>query len=331
MTTSIQSVAPAPAARRGNRQRVEYVLPGALAPHADESLPGLVMRNAERLRFHDPRHILKRLDLPAHILVTLCQTDPASAEGRSMQTALDVGEAAFRGLSLWTDDVTTVSIMGRPVWRELVRPEVRAVCPLCLADSTHHRAVWLLDAMPVCARHGVFLVDYCPAPGCGRRLEWMGNGIHRCGSPRCSFDLRKAATTQADPQHMGGIKALDRLLHCDDPSSLGSVRMPFGPALKLAMILGQMSSGVEGRGRPPGFIRRELLRMPEIIDEGWQALDDWPHGFHRLLDGLEDPFVRALRQGWPAQGVRQPEQARLRLGQGALGRAHWRGLHRLCR
>ena len=55
----------------------------------------------------------------------------------------------------------------------------------------------------------------------------------------------------------------------------------------MAFVIGQISFGF-GRGtRPPGFIRRELRRMPLIMDAGWRALDDWPHGFHRLLDHLQ--------------------------------------------
>ena len=265
-------------------RRRDYVLPKVPTPHADESLPGLLMRTAEPFRFHDPRRLFKRLDLPKHILATLCQADPAGEQGRLLRAALRLDETAFRRLTLWTDDVTTVSILGEPVWRELVRPEVRAVCPLCLEESQHHRAVWLVDLLPVCARHGARLIERCPAPGCGRRLDWSGAAVHRCGALACRFDLRKAEAVRVEPERLGAVVALDALLHGRELDAKGHLELPFGTALKLSFILGKMSLGIERRGRAPGLIRREIDRIPEILREGWRALDDWPRGFHALLE-----------------------------------------------
>ena len=52
----------------------------------------------------------------------------------------------------------------------------------------------------------------------------------------------------------------------------------------MAFELGKISAGLERTARAPGFIRRELHRIPAIMDAGWTALDDWPNGFHALLE-----------------------------------------------
>ncbi len=62
--------------------------------------------------------------------------------------------------------------------------------------------------------------------------------------------------------------------------------MGFGEALKVSFLLGQVAFGFERASRPPGFIRRQGARLPDVVARGWDALDNWPHGFHRLLDGL---------------------------------------------
>lgn len=262
----------------------DYVLPRAPSPHADESFPGFVMRTANAFRFHDPCRLFRRLKPPPLTFWTLCQQDPASDLGIGMGKLLGLDGQTYRRLSMWTPDDTTLSVLGMPVWLDLIRHTARVVCPLCLQESDHHRASWLVDALPVCARHGVWLHDRCSGASCRRPLAWKGSFAHRCGSRRCRQDLRKASVEHASAEALDGIRSLHRLLQGEGDAPLG---MPVGAAIRMTLALGQVSFGFTRGMRPPGFIRREMRRMPEVMDAGWRALDDWPHGFHGLLDRLQ--------------------------------------------
>jgi hypothetical protein len=261
-----------------------YTLPVALAPHSDESGPSLVMRDAAVYQFHDPLRIFRRIRPPKLVLWTLFRTDPGTELGQGLATTLGLSAETFRRLSMWTGSDTTLSVLGHPIWRELVRPSTRAVCPLCLREAAYHRAVWFVYALPVCAVHGAWLIDHCPNPKCRRTLSWTGFAVHRCGARECRHDLLDASVHYSEPELLGGITAIHRLLHGENlDTPLG---MPVGEAVTVAFILGQIAFGFERETRPPGFIRRHLRQIPEFMNVGWRALDDWPNGFHALLDRL---------------------------------------------
>jgi hypothetical protein len=269
-----------------------YRIPNAAVPVPGESLPGLIMRNAAAYRFHDPARVLRRLRPPKVILVTLCQTDPGGPFGAAMREALGLDEAQWARLAMGTADDTTVRLNGHVVPRDLTDLNSRAVCPACVAQGGHHRAVWLLAAMPVCAVHGARLVSACP--DCRRPLRWRGPGVHACGNRRCRADLRQAPIDRVPDEELGGLRALDRLFHCDDPSAEAPLGLNFGEVLRLAAVLGHVALGWDRVDRLGSFLRDELDQAHRILDAGWRALEDWPNGFHRLLDGLK---ARAEERG----------------------------------
>jgi hypothetical protein len=265
-----------------------YVLPAPLPPEPGESLCGLVLRNAAEYRFQDARRLLARIRPPPHVtLPTLCDCDPASEFGTGLRCLLGLPPDTFRRMSPWTGDATSQAILGHSVWQELARPALRAVCPLCLRNSAHHRAVWFIDAVPLCAIHGVWLRTACHA--CGAPLTWTARGVHLCSRhPRCAADLRDAPAASAPAAHVGAAAALHAALHGGGAVLSALPGMGPGDALKLAFLLGQAALGFERDARPPGFINRHRERLPELMAAGWAALDRWPDGFRRMLDGLRE-------------------------------------------
>ena len=265
-----------------------YRLPSPLPPQEDESLIGLIARNADKYHFRNPRLLLARADPPPLVPWTLCDTDPSGEFGIRLRNLLCIDdEAEFRRMSPWTGDPTTMAIMGHPVWRELVQPAARAVCPLCLHGSAYHRSLWSVNAMPVCAVHGVWLETKCHS--CEEPLSWFNSSIHRCSrSPRCNADLRDAPHEAAPLESMPAVMGLHRLAYAEPGAKAGPLGLEFGEALKLSFLLGQIAFGFERASRPPGFMERQGKRVPEIVARGWEALDEWPHGFHRLLDALRE-------------------------------------------
>lgn len=256
-----------------------YRLPRALDPLPDESLPGLAMRDAQAYRFTRPERIFRRLRFGKLPLAMICQQAPAERKGQEMAYLLGLGDQQFRRLSLWHESRTLVNVLGHDVHHEMVRHRRRAVCPACLADSQHHRAIWLMDILPVCAAHGAWIMHACP--GCKRPLSWQGAGVHRC---RCGFDLRRAEPEIAASGAGPGILGLDAVFHGQAEAPLG---LAFGNLLQVVVRLGLYALGQEGlinhSQRLAGFIRAHRTSLPDIMTAGWEALADWPGSFHACL------------------------------------------------
>ena len=267
-----------------------YTLPNPLDPLEGESLTGLILRNSARFPFADPRRLLTRIVRPeGFTLWSLCDVDPASRMGIDLRTLLGLDEAAFRRMSAWTGDVTTQSVLGRHVWRDLARPNERAACPQCMKEAPYHRAVWNLDAMPVCAVHGTWIRQTCHVPGCGAPLTWSALRVDCCSRfPNCTGVIGDAPAEPAIGKPLGGIRALHALFTGASDAPAVPPGMEPQDVLKLSFVLGQIAFGHEREARPRGFIDRHREMLPEILDAGWSALDDWPHGFHRLLDRLRE-------------------------------------------
>lgn len=119
---------------------MSYRLRTPLSPEPDESLAGLIARNAAKFRFRQPKTLLHRIDAPSQVIWTLCDTDPEQEFGRRLRGLLGIDDAAvFRKVSPWTGDPTSLAIMGHPVWRELLSLEPRTACPLCLHSARSAR------------------------------------------------------------------------------------------------------------------------------------------------------------------------------------------------
>lgn len=265
---------------------MSYRLRTPLSPEPGESLAGLIARNAAKFRFRQPKTLLHRINPPSQVIWSLCDTDPEQEFGRRLRGLLGIDAAAeFRKLSPWTGDPTSLAIMGRPVWRELLSLEPRTACPLCLQENLYHRSIWFVRAMPICAVHGVWLHNKCHV--CQRPFSWHNSAHHLCSrAPACGADVRQAPTDVAPRSALRTMQALHALAHDADPGT-GPLGLAFGDALKVSFLLGQMAS-FERTSRPPGFMHRHGAEVPDVVARGWDALNDWPHGFHRLLDGLRE-------------------------------------------
>ena len=263
-----------------------YTLPRRVTPEEGESLTGLVVRNAAIYDLADPRRLLSRIVMHEGItLWTLCDTDPQGELGIALRALLGLDEATFRRMSPWTGDVTTQSVLGHDVWRDLAKPHGRAACPQCMGEKPYHRAIWNLDAMPVCAVHGTWLRRTCHV--CEAPLSWSTHRVECCSNfPACPGEIKDAPLDVAAGRPLGGIRAMHALL----TGATDAPAMPPGmepqDVFRLSFVLGQIAFGYERDARPRGFIDRHREQMPDILDAGWSALSDWPHGFNRFLDGL---------------------------------------------
>lgn len=273
-----------------------YVLPGALVPHDEESLAGLVMRNASRFGFRDPTRLFARLPVsPRGQLNSWLRNVARSGQDGGIARLLGLEDDVFRRASPWHPDNSMVNLLLHPVRRSFMAMEERRACPACLRASAHHVAAWQVAILPVCGRHGTSLVRRCPR--CDGGLWFSGMGVAYCSVPTCGYDIRDVAGEQAN-WDVRAVRGLVGMLDMTtDPRRLPS-GLPFDEALQLTLLLGGAALGPRRPSvKPTNAMRRGEDGVREIVASGWSALDGWPDGFQALLLTLQERAVACGANG----------------------------------
>ncbi|MDJ0390084.1 TniQ family protein [Roseomonas sp. E05] len=269
-----------------------YTLPSACIPLDDESLPSLVARNADRYGFKDPMLIVERLGLHKQSLPALASERPPGDKAAALATLLGVDEGTLEGMSNWGRSPNMATVGAHEIRPRHLHAGLRRSCPLCLQDSLHHRSFWNISAVQHCTVHGLALPVRCP--GCGHPPSWRGKRLDRCGNPGCDHDLTawSGPPSEPAPEYALGLHALYR----DGPSAtLPGCGLPLARAAEAALAIGCFALNQGKMGRPDSFLREHGELAHDAMIKGWEALTDWPHGLHRVLDGLRS---RAGERGW---------------------------------
>ena len=174
-------------------------LPGCYAnlrPEPDESLPGFLLRLAERNRYVGISGLLRAVlpELPEKSLrrqlTALRQSATHLARLGRVACGDDTALLAFQRRSigseaLWMHDCR-VPLDG-------LNLATVAVCPCCLAEHGHCREAWELSPVVVCPVHECALISSCGQ--CHQPLRWERSSISRCG--HCSASLGAGAQPAA--------------------------------------------------------------------------------------------------------------------------------------
>ena len=260
--------------------------------HPDESLIGFVFRLAKRRKISSGRRLafmcgfdrLTNRPRPEWLgaLADRAQIDVASLEAISFGPP-DDRRGVFRGVSLPSNVFD-----GRGA-------AARRVCPRCLSESPHHRAIWDLFFIAVCPVHRVELVDQCRS--CGNWLGWFGRDLTRCGRRReiCKGgDLTAMPATPVSEEDVRGTRTVHGLLgderfraEADHARGLAPFRdLRDGDIAEFLYRLGLEVQG--GRSKifsteQPGDLAYEAHRALTL---GLLAAERWPGGFYEVLDSM---------------------------------------------
>lgn len=259
--------------------RGSYVLPRAVRPLTDETLPSLVTRNARDYGFADPMLVLKPLGLGLEKLNVLAHARPPDG----LDTLLGLEADVIQRLSSWHETAGMARVGGREIRRGFLDIGLKRSCPACLEESLHHRAIWDVAAITSCPRHGGLLVVACP--GCGRPPRWRGSRLEWCGNADCTFDLRRDLLTDRDeaPAHVEGLHALyDEGLD----AMLPGFNLDFGMAVEVTFIMGSHVRRTGLMGKVSAFLRKDPAATSDLMESGWNVLTNWPRSFDGMLDGL---------------------------------------------
>lgn len=260
-----------------------FALPSPLQPRRGETLASLIMRNAERYRFDNPMRLLTRAGVRVDSLHALMQQRPPPSTEESLAILLGIEPARLREMAAWEVTPGLSCVGGVEILPRFLDFENRRACPACLRDDGYHHGWWDVRALTICPHHGRELLNHCP--GCGNQLRWFGQSLMWCGNRHCRFDLR-GTPTGVPPLEVSHTAGLLQLLNADDTRVLPGCNLAFGHAVEVAYFLGRALDGRGLLGRTDHYLRSQTSDVARIMETGWNALVEWPTGFHRALDQL---------------------------------------------
>ncbi len=189
----------------------------------------------------------------------------------------------------WTHALTQREARQRS-WRGLHRHGHDAVCPSCLLESVHLKAQWEHAYAVACHKHGMLLVDQCPA--CGDFLSHDRDRIELC---RCGHDLRSVVIEPATSAQVWLAKLLDEGHTIGLLPTLADVANT--DVSQLARLLCQRVDPSEPGPRRNSASPRTVREAIEFLKPLDSLLGHWPQAFeshvaHRL--GTARPDARTL-------------------------------------
>ena len=160
------------------------------------------------------------------------------------------------------------------------------VCPICFAEEPIIRREWLNIMSPVCARHGVRLIDHCSA--CAAPMTWRRIGLSHCD---CGAELATHVAVKA-PEF---TTALSCAIHGHAiPDGLAAL-LPGAFVHQGTDQSDSMAWFFACHAADPGGSRVMKRPRPANTDEAVAFLEanlapvfaDWPRGLHRLLTSID--------------------------------------------
>jgi hypothetical protein len=254
----------------------------------DESLVSFVFRLAKRLGSLAPSTIRTRFGRS-----TMWPTRPTADALARLAEFADVDTAALSALTFGPPDADKGSYRGRSLPSRMFRLSGsyanRFVCPECLTESPHHRAIWDFAAISACPVHRVELTAACDA--CGDSLGWHGNNLAKC---RCGRQLSEIRAQRVTDDALAGTEAfyglLDDVRFSEEAARVR--RMPPFSDLGDAEILDFLYRfGAETLGRRKKIFSHEGTHDIAVeghlaLTGGLAALDPWPDAFDVALAGF---------------------------------------------
>ena len=267
--------------------------PGSLGQHSvsarprpDESLVGYIFRLAHRRRMPSAWTLARSVGFdrftnrPARGWLEALATSAEVAVNELEAIAYGPpGDAVgwFRGVELPTN------LFDRRGGAD------RRLCPLCLGEHRHHRAVWDLMCIAACPVHAVRLVDACRT--CGQALQWTGTDLTRCN---CTADLTRIAVEHLPETVLRGTRVVHGLLgdgrFAPDAAYARSLA-PFQDLEPGSTVEFLFRAGLElVAGRRKVFSSEqpgELAWEAHVaLNRGLEVAEGWPGAFLELLELL---------------------------------------------
>lgn len=254
-------------------------------PVADESLEGFLWRLATLHHYDSSRWFCDAADIASRGKRTWKRDEVERIAALLDADAADLIQRAH------LVEGAAVTFPGHAMAAVHVETSSTKVCPECLAETERHSAVFNLAAIQICPRHRRPLVHTC---GCGKELRWGPREILHC--TRCQMPVRHEARASLPPWAMNGTIAIARaagfsasIEGADDVAIPdGLTHLDVSALITLVTGLGTFASGSPGKRDWQVALVSNRTTAHQIIETGWQLVEQWPARFHGFLDLLID-------------------------------------------
>ena len=157
-------------------------------------------------------------------------------------------------------------------------------CPDCLREQAVWRDEWTLAFLPVCLRHGVWLVDTCHA--CGKHLGWNKTRLVAC---QCGADLRQCHGAPLRDTELAALRALAGIHPIRDVAPIdapNSAPLSSEQIAALVLALGASVSRPDAKRPKRALSRSDLAQCRQVLLAGMKILLNWPRNFEERLRRL---------------------------------------------
>ncbi|AKU23496.1 TniQ family protein [Massilia sp. NR 4-1] len=206
-------------------------------------------------------------------------TNTAGVE-RNRRALVTHSEDVARNLGLepvWTETAKQKEDQCH-TWGQLHRAHSDAVCPVCMAESTHLRHQWEHTYVTACPQHHIQLIDQCNACGNHLSLERLYIGLCSCGQDLSSLPHVPATPAQ---QWLSALIANDQRSVNIKPALHGVNISVLTKVIRTLCLYADPNQ--------PGLPRRAAL--PKSVADAVEflapldaLLADWPMGFRSHVE-----------------------------------------------
>lgn len=256
--------------------------PLRIAPAEGESLPGFVLRLAQRNRLPNGKWLRDDIGL------RYGQNEWSDENFRRLATLSGQPEEALRRLHHPLRADGTVQFKTGFVDKFMLERWVMRYCPVCLDEQGHHQSIWFLRFVTVCPWHGARLIEQCPS--CSRRLPWRRPKLLECAcaAPLPVGPIPAQEIVPAD--ELLGVRLLYEkcgVVH-GAPSLLD--RLPdmirglgLEDFITLLWFIGNTRNDFKAHKSRTGFLRTPDADAHLALRHAFDLATDWPRRFHQWL------------------------------------------------
>ncbi len=160
------------------------------------------------------------------------------------------------------------------------------ICPLCVADTGRHEALWHLLVVNWCPLHRIPLLTHCEQ--CKRPLRW---GRPRVGQCHCLADLTVQGSRKECSVNLAKLLSAmrfslyqDALIQRPPPEFQHLLHLDLYAISRLMLVLSELMHEHQASTREDEVKEKIEPDLKQYIERVADALVNWPHNFHLFLE-----------------------------------------------
>lgn len=254
-------------------RRSSPVLPSSVEPYPEENFESYLFRVAERNAVPTIAEVMQALHLPL-------RRTYAPSEHEEICFRLD-----YRLRDLVPKEPVPsqhkAKFAGQWIRVKHLMPFATRLCPQCLAEDGYGRISWKLLPVPVCDRHGTYLLDSCScSPGRAIGIRRPCYAECECGTDFRSIVTRSASAEARSLARLVAWRLLDEPAGESEHTLDGLASIPreisISELLDIVVVLGGMDAKTGKLGPRHSSLPSGLQQNIDQFERAAQILANWP-------------------------------------------------------